>query len=44
MLVGKNKGLKQENNNDAKNNRDFYNFPHAKFIKILKYKALLKHY
>ena len=26
----------------AKNNRTMYNFPHAKFIEILKYKALLK--
>jgi putative transposase len=41
MMVEKNKGLKQEINNGAKNNRDFYNFPHAKFIEILKYKALL---
>ena len=29
-------------NNGAKNNRAMYNFPHAKFIEILKYKALLK--
>jgi putative transposase len=42
IVVGKNKGWKQEINNGSKNNRDFYNFPHAKFIEILKYKALLK--
>jgi IS605 OrfB family transposase len=42
MMVEKNKGLKQEINNGAKNNRDFYNFPHTKFIEILKYKVLLK--
>jgi Cft2 family RNA processing exonuclease len=42
MMVGKNKNLKQEINNGSKNNRDFYNFPHTKFIEILKYKALLK--
>ena len=42
IIVGKNKGWKQEINNGAKNNRDFYNFPHARFIEILKYKGLLK--
>ena len=42
IVVGKNKGWKQEINNGAKNNRAMYNFPHAKFIEILKYKALLK--
>jgi len=42
IVVGKNKGWKQEINNGAKNNRAMYNFPHAKFIEFLKYKALLK--
>lgn len=42
IVVGKNKGWKQEINNGKSNNRDFYNFPHAKFIEILKYKGLLK--
>lgn len=42
IVVGKNKGWKQEINNGAKNNRYFYNFPHARFIEILKYKGLLK--
>ena len=42
IVVGKNKGWKNEINNGAKNNRTMYNFPHAKFIEILKYKALLK--
>jgi len=42
IVVGKNKGWKQEINNGAKNNRAMYNFPHAKFIELLKYKALLK--
>ena len=42
IVVGKNKGWKQEINNGKSNNRDFYNFPHARFIEILKYKALLK--
>ena len=42
IVVGKNKGWKQEINNGAKNNRTMYNFRHAKFIEILKYKALLK--
>ena len=42
IVVGKNKGWKNEINNGAKNNRDFYNFPHARFIEILKYKGLLK--
>jgi putative transposase len=42
IVVGKNKGWKQEINNGAKNNRAMYNFPHAKFIETLKYKALLK--
>jgi IS605 OrfB family transposase len=42
IVVGKNKGWKQEVNNGAKNNRDFYNFPHARFIETLKYKSLLK--
>jgi putative transposase len=42
IVVGKNKGWKQEINNSVKNNRDFYNFPHARFIENLKYKVLLK--
>lgn len=42
IVVGKNKGWKNEINNGAKNNRSMYNFPHAKFIEMLKYKALLK--
>ena len=42
IVVGKNKGWKNEINNGKSNNRDFYNFPHARFIEILKYKALLK--
>ena len=42
IVVGKNKGWKNEINNGAKNNRAMYNFPHAKFIETLKYKALLK--
>ena len=42
IVVGKNKGWKNEINHGAKNNRTMYNFPHAKFIEILKYKALLK--
>ena len=42
IVAGKNKGWKNEINNGAKNNRTMYNFPHAKFIEILKYKALLK--
>lgn len=42
IVVGKNKGWKQEINNGKSNNRDFYNFPHTKFIEILKYKGLLK--
>jgi putative transposase len=42
IVVGKNKGWKNEINNGKVNNRAMYNFPHAKFIEILKYKALLK--
>jgi len=42
IIVGKNKGWKNEINNGKSNNRDFYNFPHARFIEILKYKGLLK--
>jgi putative transposase len=42
IVVGKNKGWKNEINNGAKNNRAMYNFPHARFIEILKYKGLLK--
>lgn len=42
IVVGKNKGWKQEINNGSKNNRAMYNFPHTKFIELLKYKGLLK--
>jgi len=42
IIVGKNKGWKQEINTGSKNNREMYNFPHARFIEILKYKAILK--
>ena len=42
IVVGKNKGWKNEINNGKINNRVMYNFPHAKFIELLKYKALLK--
>jgi putative transposase len=42
IVVGKNKSWKNEINNGKVNNRAMYNFPHAKFIEILKYKALLK--
>ena len=42
IVVGKNKCWKNESNNGKVNNRAMYNFPHAKFIEILKYKALLK--
>jgi putative transposase len=42
IIVGKNKGWKQEINTGSKNNRAMYNFPHARFIEILKYKAILK--
>ena len=42
IIVGKNKGWKQEINHGTNNNRNMYNFPHAKFIEILKYKALLQ--
>jgi putative transposase len=42
ILVGKNKGWKNEMNNGKENNRNMYNFPHARFIELLKYKALLK--
>lgn len=42
IVVGKNKGWKQEINNGKINNRNMYNFPHARFIELLKYKALLK--
>ena len=42
IVVGKNKCWKNEINNGKVNNRAMYNFPHAKFIEILKYKALLK--
>lgn len=42
IVVGKNKGWKQEINNGKSNNRAVYNFPHARFIELLKYKGLLK--
>ena len=41
IIVGKNKGQKNEINLGSKNNRAMYNFPHARFIEILKYKAML---
>ncbi len=40
-IVGKNKGQKNEINLGSKTNRAMYNFPHAQFIEILKYKAML---
>lgn len=42
IVVGKNLGWKQESNMGRVNNRKFYNFPHARFIEILKYKAMLR--
>lgn len=42
IIVGKNKGWKNEVNMGSKNNRAMYNFPHARFIEKLKYKAMLK--
>ena len=41
IIVGKNKGQKNEINLGSKNNRAMYNFPHTRFIEILKYKAML---
>ena len=41
IIVGKNKGQKNEINLGSKTNRAMYNFPHARFIEILKYKAML---
>ena len=41
IIVGKNKGQKNEINLGSKTNRAMYNFPHAQFIEILKYKAML---
>lgn len=41
IIVGKNKGQKNKINMGRKNNRAMYNFPHARFIEILKYKAML---
>jgi len=42
IVVGKNLGWKQESNMGKVNNRKFYNFPHARLVEILKYKAMLK--
>ncbi len=41
IIVGKNKGQKNEINLGSQTNRAMYNFPHARFIEILKYKAML---
>ena len=41
IIVGKNKGQKNEINLGSKTNRAMYNFPHARLIEILKYKAML---
>jgi putative transposase len=38
VIVGKNDGWKQEINIGKKNNQNFTNLPHAKFIEMLKYK------
>jgi putative transposase len=38
LIVGKNDGWKQEANMGKRNNQNFVQFPHAKFIEMLKYK------
>ncbi len=41
VIIGQNKGWKQELNIGKKNNQDFTKIPHAKLIKLLTYKAQL---
>ena len=39
LVIGKNPGWKQEANLGRIKNREFHNFPHARFIEVLRYKA-----
>jgi len=39
LVIGKNKGWKQEINIGKKNNQKFVQIPHARYIEMLKYKA-----
>jgi IS605 OrfB family transposase len=42
IVIGKNKGWKQDVNMGKDNNQWMHDFPHAQFIELLKYKALMK--
>jgi len=42
LVIGKNKGWKQEINIGKKNNQNFVSIPHARFVEMLKYKAELQ--
>lgn len=42
LVVGKNKNWKQDINIGKKNNQNFVNIPHARFIEMIKYKCELK--
>jgi IS605 OrfB family transposase len=42
IIVGKNTDWKQHVNMGADNNQWMHDFPHAKFIELLKYKAIMK--
>lgn len=42
LIIGKNKEWKQEINIGKKNNQNFVQVPHARFIEMLQYKAELK--
>lgn len=41
LVIGKNAGWKQENNLGKRNNQNFVQIPHARFINMLRYKAEL---
>ena len=42
LVLGRTKGWKQETELGATNNQNFVNIPHARFLKMIAYKALLK--
>jgi IS605 OrfB family transposase len=41
LVIGKNDNWKQETNMNVKNNQNFVNIPHSRFIEMLKYKCEL---
>lgn len=41
LVIGKNDGWKQETNKGTRNNQNFVNIPHARFINMLTYKCRL---